>query len=122
MVIKTQSAIEDGKKIYNEMLSENNVSQETSLHKRFLELVELQKHSNFIISYEEMLKIAAELSISLSEIIDFDYFLLTNTKYPPAADEQTLLKNYRLLNQDGKSKSQDYVQDLTDNKKYLRGD
>ena len=26
MVIKTQSAIEDGKKIYNEMLSENNVS------------------------------------------------------------------------------------------------
>ena len=99
-----------------------HVSQETSLHKRFLELVELQKHSNFIISYEEMLKIAAELSISLSEIIDFDYFLLTNTKYPPAADEQTLLKNYRLLNQDGKSKSQDYVQDLTDNKKYLRGD
>lgn len=26
MVIKTQSTIEDGKKIYNEMLSENNVS------------------------------------------------------------------------------------------------
>lgn len=26
MVIKTQSSIEDGKKIYNEMLSENNVS------------------------------------------------------------------------------------------------
>ena len=26
VVIKTQSAIEDGKKIYNEMLSENNVS------------------------------------------------------------------------------------------------
>ena len=71
------------------------------------------------VSIQVVLEICSALNIDVEKIKDdvlvYKSNVLTNTL---AQDENNLITNYRKLNETGKAKVKEYVEDLTCNEKY----
>ena len=63
-------------------------------------------------------KMAAVLECSPSYLMGWDDSVTLKHSVSLRPDESNLLGNYNLLNDNGKDKAQEYVSDLTDNRKY----
>lgn len=67
-------------------------------------------------------KMAEVLQCSPAYLMGWDDNLQIQTQHIIRRDESVLLKNYNMLNDFGKNKAQGYVEDLTENKKYITAD